>query len=132
MSHPTQTARADVTALALVVVVWSAPFSVVQEGYDKPLVGVFYLFACAAVCWIIHLHVMCGEIVRPVIALTVYVVAFISVAACLAAMALAIPAIITLAGSGGIFHPGGDGGTLWLIYIIPTALLLIPITKFMA
>lgn len=132
MSHPSETAGKDFTALALVVVIWVCPLVVVQEGYDRPAVGAFFLAACAAVCWIMHLHPRCGEIARPVITVTVYAVAFGSVMACIAAVFLAIPAIVTIAGSGGLFWEGGDGGTLWLIYLIPAALLIFPITRFMS
>ena len=129
--HPQETAAADFAAMALVVCAWTAPLLVLQEGYWKPHVGAFFLAACAGLLIAMHLHEKCGVIARPVITGTVYVAAFGSVISCIAAVCLAIPAMLTLAGSGDLFHEGGDGGTLWLIYLLPAALLIFPITRWM-
>lgn len=130
--HPQETAGVDFAAMVLVVCAWTAPLLVLQEGYWRPEVGAFFLAACAGLLIAMHLHEKCGVIARPVITGTVYVAAFASVISCIAAVCLAIPAVLTLAGSGGIFWHGGDGGTLWLIYLLPAALLIIPIGKWLS
>lgn len=124
MSHPSETAPKDFTALSFLLLVWLAPAFVFNEGFENASTGAVYAAAVLGAVVLMRLHDDCGEVVRPMIVVTMWMVGLLGCVAALAGIFLIPTAIVTLGARANLFG-ARDAGTLVFVYLAPAGVLFV-------
>lgn len=124
MSHPSQTAKKDFWALSLLILSWLAPFYAFNEGYEHALTGAVFWVGVLSVLALMRLHEDCGDVVRPMITITMCIVGLAGCVAAIAGIFLFPTAIVTLSARAAIFG-ARDAGTLVFVYLLPAGVLFV-------